>query len=74
MFLIGSNVMVVRAKIFNVRFFGDFELLVNIWRLLFLFIVIIISSRVIVFSFSYMRRLFVRNFIFLYLSFVIRII
>jgi len=73
-FLINYGVILVSIKVFNGRFFGDFEVLLNVWRLLFLLIVVIISTRVIVFSFSYIRGLSVRNFILLYLSFVISIL
>lgn len=69
-----KGVILFRVKIFNVGFFGDFEVLVSIWRFLFLIIVVIIRRRVIIFSFSYISGLFVRNFIFLYLSFVVRIL
>lgn len=73
-FIINHSVLLLRFKVFNVGFFGDLEILINIWRFLFLIIVVIIRRRVIIFSFSYMRGLSVRNFIFLYLSFVIRIL
>jgi len=72
--LLNKGAMLVRVKVFYVGFFGDFELLINIWRLLFLFMVVIIRRRVIIFSFSYIRGLLVRNFIFLYISFIIRIL
>lgn len=73
-FLINQSVLLLRFKIFNVGFFGDLEILFNVWSFLFLIIVVIISRCVMMFSFSYIRGLCVRNFIFLYLSFVIRII
>lgn len=73
-FLIGKNIFLVSIKVYNVGFFGDFELLVHVWGVLFLFLVLLIRRRVLIFSFSYIRGLVVRNFIFLYLSFVIRII
>ena len=66
--------MLISRKRFYVRFFGDFELLINIWSLLFLFIVVLIRRRVIIFSCSYIAGLSVRNFIFLYLRFIIRIV
>ena len=56
------------------NFFGDLELLVNIWRLIFLILVVLIRTRVIIFSFSYIRGIATNNFIFLYLSFVVRIL
>lgn len=55
-------------------FFGDFELLLRVWNFLFLIMVVIIRRSVIVFSFSYISGLFVRNFVFLYLSFVVSIV
>ena len=73
-FFINFGVLILRVKIFNNGFFGDLELMFNIWSLLFLFIVLIIRIRVIVFSFSYISSLRVLNFVFLYLSFVIRIL
>ena len=73
-FLINYNILIFSFKIFNVGFFGDFELLLRIWNFLFLLLVIVISTRVIIFSLSYISGLMVRNFIFLYIRFVIRII
>jgi len=61
-------------KIFNLNFFGDLEILLNVWRFLFIFIVVIIRRSVIIFSCSYIRGLLVGNFIILYLSFIIRIL
>ena len=61
-------------KVFNLGFYGDLEILLNIWSLLFLLIVVLIRSSVIVFSFSYMRGYSVRNFVFLYVSFIISIL
>lgn len=61
-------------KVFNNNFFGDWELVFSIWRVLFMFIVLIIRIRVLIFSFSYIEGLIVTNFILLYLSFVVRII
>ena len=69
-----GSVIIISAKIFNEGFFGDFELIFRIWRILFLLIVVIIRRRVIIFSFSYITGLAVSNFIFLYISFVISII
>lgn len=69
-----QGVILVSRKSFYLRFFGDFELLFNVWRFLFLIIVVIIRRSVLVFSCSYIAGLFVRNFIFLYLRFVIRIL
>ena len=73
-FLGNYGIFLIRFKIFNVGFFGDFELLFNIWNFLFILLVIIISRRVIIFSLSYISGLIVRNFIFLYLRFIIRIL
>ena len=69
--LINKGICILSIKLFNVGFFGDFEILINTWRILFLLMVVLIRSRVLVFSFSYIRRLFVSNFIFLYLRFII---
>lgn len=73
-FLGDFSIIIVSIKVFNVGFFGDFELIFRIWNFLFLTLVVIIRRRVIVFSLSYIRGLFVNNFVFLYLSFVIRIL
>ena len=75
-FLLRGNfsVYIINLKIFQNFFWGDIEILLSVWGLLFIIIVLVISSRVIVFSFSYIRRLIVRNFVLLYLSFVFRII
>ena len=69
-----SRVYLISIKVFNVGFFGDFELLFNVWNLLFIFIVVLISIRVIFFSISYIRRIKVSNFILLYSGFIIRIL
>jgi len=63
---INFDIIILSCKIFNVGFFGDWELILNIWNVLFLFIVLIIRTRVIVFSFSYISSMFVNNFIILY--------
>jgi len=73
-FLGNYGMILVSMKVFNVGFFGDFELLLNVWNFLFLILVVVISRRVIVFSLSYINGLMVRNFVFLYLRFVIRIL
>ena len=65
-----SRVYLIRIKTFNVGFFGDFELLFNVWNLLFIFIVLLIRIRVIFFSISYMRRNKVSNFVLLYVGFI----
>jgi hypothetical protein len=70
----GGSLWVISLKIFNVGFFGDLEILITMWSLIFLILVIIIRSRVIIFSFSYIRGLNTNNFVFLYLSFVFRIL
>ena len=72
--MVNQGNILISIKIFNVGFFGDLEILINIWRLIFLLIVIIIRTSVITFSISYIVRLKVSSFIFLYLRFVIRII
>lgn len=73
-FLINFGVVLFSLKVFNVGFFGDFEIILTVWGFLFLIIVVIIRRRVVIFSFSYIRGLLVRNFIFLYVSFIIRIL
>ena len=73
-FLSNYGMFLISFKIFNVGFFGDFEFLFRIWRFLFLILVIIIRTRVIIFSLSYMSGLIVTNFVLLYLGFIIRIV
>lgn len=73
-FLINNSLFLISCKIFNVGFFGDLELLISIWNFLFLLIVLLIRRRVMIFSFSYIRGYNVRNFIFLYVSFIIRML
>lgn len=68
------NIWVIREKVFLNFFFGDIELIFNVWSLIFIIIVVFIRIRVMIFSFSYMRRLFVSNFVFLYISFVFRML
>ena len=72
--LVNQNIIVISIKVFTTNFFADFEVIISIWSLLFLWIVIIIRTSVIFFSFSYINRLNVINFIILYLSFIFRII
>lgn len=72
--VINKRVIIISIKLFDVGFYGDLEIIFRIWRLLFLLIVILIRTSVLVFSFSYMRSLYVSNFIFLYFRFIIRII
>ena len=73
-FLIGQRVYVISLKIFFLYFFAEFELLFNLWRFLFIFIVLIIRTRVLFFSCSYMRLYSVQNFLLLYISFIISIV
>jgi len=73
-FLSDRGVVIVNIKLFNVGFFGDFEILLNLWRFLFLLIVVLIRRRVLIFSCSYIRGIIVGNFIFLYFSFIIRMV
>lgn len=73
-FLRNFSVVILRIKLFNLGFYGDLEIVFNIWRLLFLLIVVLISRRVIIFSFSYIRGYSVRNFVFLYLRFIVSIL
>lgn len=69
--ILNQGILVLNFKVLNLNFFGDLEILIRAWGFLFLFIVVIISRTVIIFSFSYIRGLAVRNFVFLYLSFII---
>ncbi len=69
-----QRVFIFNIKLFYGSFFSDFEILFSVWGVIFLILVIIISSMVIIFSFSYMRGIQVRNFIFLYLSFIFRML
>nr|YP_003331192.1 NADH dehydrogenase subunit 5 [Rotaria rotatoria]ACT21461.1 NADH dehydrogenase subunit 5 [Rotaria rotatoria] len=64
------EMVIISVKIFNVGFFGDLEIMLTVWTLLFLFMVLIISSSVAMFSFSYMSGITVSNFVLLYLSFI----
>ena len=74
LFLINFEIVVVSLKIFNLGVFGDIEFLLTVWNLLFIFMVLVISTRVALFSFSYIRGIIVRNFILLYVRFIFRII
>jgi len=74
LFLRRFSVIIFRLKLVNVGFFGDIELIISLWRFLFLIIVLLIRRSVIVFSFSYMRGYNVRNFVFLYVRFIVRIV
>jgi hypothetical protein len=76
LFLILSNfnIIIYRLKIFFLGFLGDFELFFSLWGIVFLSIVVIISIRVLIFTFSYIYGIIVGNFVFLYLSFIFRII
>ena len=71
--LIGQSVYLVRRKVFFLHFFSEFEILFNLWNFLFFLLVLIISTRVIFFSCSYIRVNRIQNFIFLYLRFVFSI-
>ena len=71
---IQKGIVVISIKVLFLNFIGDFELIFNIWRLLFLLIVILIRRRVVIFSFSYITGLSVVNFFLLYLSFIFSIL
>ncbi len=73
-FIINRRSILVRAKIFSIPFFGDWELLFTIWRFLFLLMVIFISASVMIFSLSYITGLSVGNFVMLYLLFILSIV
>lgn len=72
-FLLNQRRVIITFKIIKREFFFDLDLIFNIWRFIFLIIVLMITIRVIYFSFSYIRVYSVQNFIFLYLRFVLRI-
>lgn len=73
-FMINFDVLVVSLKVFRSGFFGEWEILLSVWNLLFLIIVLIIRTRVGVFSFSYMRGVRVGGFIILYRRFIFRMV
>lgn len=68
------SLVIISLKLGNLFFVFDWEIILRYWSLLFLIIVLLISLSVIVFSLSYINSVNVSNFIFLYLSFVIRIV
>lgn len=72
--ILGKRVYLISFKVINRFVFLDFDFLFNIWRILFLLIVLIIRTRVLMFSFAYMNGISVNNFIILYLSFIFRIL
>jgi len=72
--LVNNGSFLVSFKVFNLGIFRDIEIYINIWNLMFFFIVIFIRIRVIIFSFSYISSLSVTNFVFLYFRFVISIV
>ena len=72
--MLNFSLLVLSFKVFFLQFFRDLEFILTVWNFLFLWIVILIRSRVILFSFSYIRSLFVRKFTVLYISFVSSII
>lgn len=72
--LLNIPVWVIRVKIIRQGIGLDWEILLNIWNLLFLRLVLIIRIRVIIFSIRYMSGVKVGNFIFLYIRFVFRIV
>lgn len=73
-FVMNVSVYVINMKVINVGYNIDWEIIINMWNLLFLVLVLIIRIRVIFFSISYISRISVRNFILLYLSFVFRML
>ena len=72
-FIINNSSLVLSVKIFSLGFFGDLELSFTIWSLLFLILVLGIRFSVLFFSFSYIQRIPIINFLILYLSFVFSI-
>lgn len=73
-FISNFDLIVVSLKVLNRNFFGEWEILLSVWNLFFLIMVLIIRIRVGVFSFSYIARTRIRNFIGLYVSFILRIV
>jgi len=73
-FLRNFQIIVISIKCFFNNFFGDLEFLLRVWNLLFLIIVLLISFTVIIFSFAYIRTLWVTNFVLLYSIFIIRMV
>lgn len=73
-FIRNIGVLIVSWKILVVNIFLDLEILLTMWNILFLVIVLIIRRSVLIFSFAYIRGYRVSNFIFLYISFIIRMV
>lgn len=73
LFILGQRVYIFNIKIFFLYFFSEWEILFNLWNFLFLLMVLIIRTRVLFFSCSYIRVSRVQNFIFLYINFIISI-
>lgn len=73
LFLCNNGIILLSTKIVNTYCILDLELIFNMWNFIFLIIVLIITIRVIFFSFSYIRLRRIGNFISLYLAFVLRI-
>ena len=71
-FFIGQRVYIFSFKFFFLQFFSEFETLFNLWRFMFLFIVLIIRTSVLFFSCSYISSYNVQNFLMLYVSFIVR--
>lgn len=74
MFFRDFEIIICSWKFMWRGFYGDLELRLTIWGLLFIIIVLIIRIAVCIFSFSYISRVSVSNFILLYLRFVFRIV
>ncbi len=72
--LFNRRIILISVKIFFSNFFGELELIISLWRILFLTIVVIIRFSVLLFTFSYIYGVVVRNFILLYASFIFRIL
>nr|AFQ97017.1 NADH dehydrogenase subunit 5 [Macrotrachela quadricornifera] len=71
-FILSNNSMMINSlKIFNMGFFSGFELILSIWSVMFMLMVLLISSSVMMLSFSYFSGLWVSNFVFLYFSFIV---
>ena len=71
-FFIGQNIYIISFNVFFLNFFAEIEILFNLWNFIFLFIVLIIRTRVLFFSCSYMRNSHVQNFLLLYVRFIVR--
>ncbi len=73
-FFFNQRVWVCRIKIVQRIFYIDLELILNLWRFLFLIIVWVIRTRVLFFSCAYIRSYSIQNFLLLYVRFIFSIV